>query len=78
MDNYYNSVQLCRYLKSRATDVVGTLNRRRNNRFYPSKKIFRHGIPGMNVVSILKEHQISRRDGNIFIEDDILFMEWGE
>lgn len=29
MDNYYNSVSLTRFLKSKRTDVVGTLNRRR-------------------------------------------------
>lgn len=29
IDNFYNSVPLARYLKSRHTDVVGTLNRRR-------------------------------------------------
>lgn len=29
MDNFYNSVCLARFLKSRRTDVVGTLNRRR-------------------------------------------------
>lgn len=29
MDNFYNSVRLCRVLKLKKTDVVGTLNRRR-------------------------------------------------
>lgn len=29
MDNYYNSVRLAQFLKSKSTDVVGTLNRRR-------------------------------------------------
>lgn len=31
MDNFYNNLSLTRYLKSRNTDVVGTLNRRRKN-----------------------------------------------
>lgn len=29
MDNFYNSVRLCRLLKYKKTDVIGTLNRRR-------------------------------------------------
>ncbi|XP_045784938.1 piggyBac transposable element-derived protein 4-like [Maniola jurtina] len=31
MDNFYNSVKLCRFLKLHKTDVVGTLNRRRTD-----------------------------------------------
>ncbi|XP_013139283.1 PREDICTED: piggyBac transposable element-derived protein 4-like isoform X2 [Papilio polytes] len=29
MDNYYNSIELCRFLKTKKTDVVGTISRRR-------------------------------------------------
>lgn len=29
MDNYYNSIELCRFLKNCKTDVVGTISRRR-------------------------------------------------
>lgn len=29
MDNYYNSIELCRFLKTCKTDVVDTISRRR-------------------------------------------------
>ncbi|CAG5052110.1 unnamed protein product [Parnassius apollo] len=31
-----------------------------------------------DIVSIVKEHQISKKGGITYIEDEILFMEWGE
>lgn len=50
MDNFYNSVELCRYLKSQATDVVGTLNRRRQNTPAEIKSINERTMPRGSVV----------------------------
>lgn len=35
-------------------------------------------IDESNIISILKEQQLSKKGGQIYIDDDILFMEWGE
>lgn len=31
-----------------------------------------------DIVNIIKEQQLSRKGGRIYIDDDILFKEWGE
>lgn len=52
MDNFYNSVELTRYLKSRArTDVVGTLNRRRQHTPLAIKNIEDRRLPRGTVVA---------------------------
>lgn len=35
-------------------------------------------IDEANIISILKDKQLSRKGGQTYIDDDILFVEWGE
>lgn len=51
MDNFYNSVTLCRFLKRQKTDVVGTFNRRRVDCPRDIKTLNEKRVPRGTVVS---------------------------
>ncbi|CAB3225502.1 unnamed protein product [Arctia plantaginis] len=67
MDNWYNQLFMTRYLKSRCTDVLGTLNRRRNG-IPPAVKDMMPNVP--RGTTDHTEHRAHRNCFNVLNQDN--------